>query len=93
MQSEIAGFAFYGYIQSLLLWKGNICFKKFFEEKLYKHVGTACYIHSLALRVARGSRELSPQDRGHSVTLAKAATPISASLMFNTSREWREIGL
>lgn len=29
-------------------------------------------------------------DRGHSVALAKAAAPIPASLMFNTSREWRE---
>ena len=45
------------------------------------------------LTVAKGSRESSSQDRGHSVALAKAAAPIPASLLFNTSREWRKTRL
>lgn len=50
-------------------------------------------IYTPLLRVAKGSRESSSQDRGHSVALAKAAAPIPASLMFNTSREWRKTRL
>lgn len=72
-------------IHRLLSWKGNMCFKKSFEEKLYKRVGMAWCIHSLL--------EELPEEGDHSVTLAETAMPSPNSLMFKTSREQREIRL
>lgn len=62
-----------------------MCFKKSFEEKLYKRVGMAWCIHSLL--------EELPEEGDHSVTLAETAMPSPNSLMFKTSREQREIRL
>lgn len=48
-KSETSSSAFYGGIQRLLLWKGNICFKKSFEET-YINMWERCGIFTPLLK-------------------------------------------